>query len=586
MTSPPPGQHGFHTPPEHRAGLAVPAARVSLHGDQRGFWLASIFLAVFGGGGLAIYTVIGFGFTSAVVAAVLTLIPTAVVASFIAWLDRHEPEPPSWLALTFIWGATVSVGIALVGTIPTQMACEALGFPRAFAELLSAPIIEEIAKGTILLLLAVRFRREFNGRVDGMVYSGTAALGFAAVENVFYIASSLNEYGVSEAAVTFFVRGIMSPFAHPIFTAMIGLGLGTAVTSSKKSSWFIWPPLGLLAAIILHLLWNASALSNEFFILYFLVQMPIFVLMWVLVRWQRKHELALISRYAGEFREAGWLTEQHLSWVGSGLQRREARQWASAVYGSQGKAQMHRFQHIVADLAYLRDRLVRGTAVRGAEQQQLHLLFELSAARTALDGGLSWASSGTGLAPAGAMAGGQFGSNYDPSAPVQYPAAGHGQPFQSGLAGVAPSTSPSHAGYPTSVQPTAAAAPHGQPGWPHHNANQAGVQAPGQAATGEPSFLAAPGQSLPADHGTHPHQPGFSAQPGYSTPSSVSGQSPQPAQQPYSPQPQPPSYPSPHNPAQPNPSAPGTTAYGQDQTATSQPAWLKDPNDARPGDQR
>lgn len=571
--------------------MAVPAARVSLHGDQRGFWLASIFLAVVGGGGLAVYTVIAFGFTSTVVATVLTLIPTGIVASFIAWLDRHEPEPPSWLALTFIWGATVSVGIALVGTIPTQRACEALGFSREFADLLSAPIIEEIAKGTILVLLAVRFRREFNGRVDGMVYSGTAALGFAAVENVFYIASSLNEYGVPEAAVTFFVRGVMSPFAHPIFTAMIGLGLGTAVTSRKKSSWLIWPPLGLFAAITLHLLWNASALSNEFFVLYILVQMPIFVLMWMLVRWQRKHELALISTYAGEFREAGWMTEHHLSWVGSGLQRRQARQWASAAYGSQGKAQMQRFQHIVADLAYLRDRLVRGTAVRGAEQQQLHLLFELSAARTALDGGLSWVSGGQAVSPGGAAPAGQFGSNYDPAASAQRSAATHAQPFQSGFAGVAASPGMSPASQPTSVQSAPAPVADGHSSWLHPEVNQSGLPAPGQAAVSGPSFLAAPGQAFATGQSMHPAQPGYSpqpgyaAQPGYSGPPSAAGQPPQPVHQPYSPEPQPPGYPSPVNAAQPNPPQPGAQTYGADAAGTTQPAWLQDPNDARRGDQ-
>lgn len=470
-------------------------------------------MAVIGGSLVALQAIASYGLTASVVALFLTLIPTAIVASFIVWLDRHEPEPPSWLALTFVWGATVAVQIALIGTEPVRAICELAGFAPATADLLSAPIIEEIAKATIVVILALRFRKEFNGRVDGMVYSATVALGFAAVENVFYIAKALTDDGVDMAVWTFFVRGIMSPFAHPIFTAMIGLGVGTAVTSRHKSSWFIWPPLGLLAAMILHLLWNASALSGGFFLLYIFVQMPIFVLMWLLVRWQRKHELALISRYADEFRQAGWMTDQHLSWVGTSAQRRQAREWASAAFGPPGKAQMNRFQHIVADLAYLRDRLVHGTAIQGAEQQQLHLLFELSAARTALEGALTWTAGATtsqhGTQPAGASTPAHFGNNYQP---------GGNSPYAAHIAAPA--------------APQTAAAPHWQAQTPPQTQAPVGYATPATPMPGTPPHSAGTPAGASPDFGSHaagqqgPPQPGLqvppTGQPGHSA-----GQTPQ-----------------------------------------------------------
>ena len=64
------------------------------------------------------------------------------------------------------------------------------------------------------------------------------------------------------AIFTFVLRGIASPFAHPLFTLPFGIAIGLAV---RRRSWLakiVLPLLGYLMAVTLHGLWNGSALRG------------------------------------------------------------------------------------------------------------------------------------------------------------------------------------------------------------------------------------------------------------------------------------------------------------------------------------
>lgn len=99
--------------------------------------------------------------------------------------------------------------------------------------------MEESAKAAALLLLFVFRRRRFTGPADGFVIAGFTATGFAFTENVLYLGNAFEEdlakgTGVldSVTAATFFVRAVLSPFAHPLFTVLTGLGFGAAAARS------------------------------------------------------------------------------------------------------------------------------------------------------------------------------------------------------------------------------------------------------------------------------------------------------------------------------------------------------------------
>ena len=179
------------------------------------------------------------------IAALLGLTTIFIVAPVLLWMDRLEPEPWSSKIHTFLWGAFVAGFISLVfNTIFATLTNESL------AAVVSAPFIEEITK-TAAILYMVR-RREVDGLMDGLVYAGWAALGFASVENVSFFFLALEEDMLVQ---TFIGRAIFTPFAHPLFTAWAGLAIGIAVRRRAPIWTAVW---GLLVAMGLHAAWNGS----------------------------------------------------------------------------------------------------------------------------------------------------------------------------------------------------------------------------------------------------------------------------------------------------------------------------------------
>lgn len=216
------------------------------------------------------------GAGAAFVAAVVAFVPACVYILPLVWLDRYDPEPLWLLALAFAWGALVA--IIFSATVNDLMG---YAFGELVAGVISAPVFEEGSKGIGLVILLLFFRREFDDILDGIVYGGTIALGFATVENVLYYGRGLLQGGFESLAVLFFLRGILSPFAHVTFTAMTGIGCGVARESHNTAVRILLPLIGYGCAVTLHALWNGMAFIGGlggFLIGYLIIEIPFFLL--------------------------------------------------------------------------------------------------------------------------------------------------------------------------------------------------------------------------------------------------------------------------------------------------------------------
>ena len=117
-----------------------------------------------------------------------------------------------------------------------------------------APVTEEVTKGAFLVLLLWWRRHELDGVLDGIVYAGMVGVGFAYTENILYLAAAydgtdgLGPGGTTALTSTFVVRCLISPFAHPFFTAFIGIGVGLAIASRRTSVRLLAPVVGLALA--------------------------------------------------------------------------------------------------------------------------------------------------------------------------------------------------------------------------------------------------------------------------------------------------------------------------------------------------
>lgn len=226
---------------------------------------------------------LSLGVVPAVIASVIAFTPAALYILPLMGLDRYDPEPFWLLSLAFAWGALVAVIISifvntLFGVVIGSAVDIASGLPglgSVATAVISAPLIEEASKGVGLLILLIFFRKYFDDILDGIVYGGVIALGFATVENVMYYGDGLNraymEYGTGSDALwsflfLFSLRGILSPFAHVTFTAMTGIGCGIARESHNTLVKIAMPILGYIIAVLLHGIWNGMGVLITIFL--------------------------------------------------------------------------------------------------------------------------------------------------------------------------------------------------------------------------------------------------------------------------------------------------------------------------------
>lgn len=332
---------------------------------------------------VVVYLVSGLGATSVIVAALLALVPLGIVVWGVRWIDRWEPEPRLALTFAYLWGAGASVFIALAVDAEIQSIVAAAGGPGASAEFLGAavqaPIVEEVAKGLGVFILFLAVRRRFDGPVDGIVYAAVVAGGFAFTENILYFGVAFVDGGA--LGQTFFVRGLMSPFAHVMFTAAIGLALGFAARRGARFPVFAFV-VGLVPAIALHAFWNGALFFvGDFYGYYLLVQVPMFVIAVAIVSLLRNQEGRIIAERLAEYAAVGWFHPQEVAMLTSKSGRRTAERWARSVgHGSTMRA----FIRDATLLAYARQRIIGGRDQIGAQLDEAELLRRVSRARHAL----------------------------------------------------------------------------------------------------------------------------------------------------------------------------------------------------------
>jgi RsiW-degrading membrane proteinase PrsW (M82 family) len=247
--------------------------------------------------GFMVLIVIGLMFLSvgigpAIFGAFVAFIPACIYVLPIIWLDRYDPEPLWLICLAFLWGALVAVIVSfIVNTVISAGIAIAVGgmqglqLGQIVGGVISAPIFEEGSKGLGVVIVLVFFRKYFDDILDGLVFAGIIALGFATVENVLYYGKAISEAqpGMAGATlgVTFVLRGILSPFAHVTFTSMTGIGCGISRESHNKFVRIIAPMVGYFLAVCLHAFWNGLAFLGGFagFILgYIFLEVPFFLI--------------------------------------------------------------------------------------------------------------------------------------------------------------------------------------------------------------------------------------------------------------------------------------------------------------------
>lgn len=170
----------------------------------------------------------------------ISLVPGLLWVYFFYRKDKYEPEPVRLILLAFLYGALAVIPVGLVEyPFSNLMARPPNLLVLLFLTVGVIGVAEEIAKFAVIRFTIYK-SDEFNEVMDGIIYSVSAGLGFAAVENFLY--TGLFGYQVG------LVRAVITSLLHASFSGIMGYYLGRAKMEENSSLIYF----GLAQVIVLH----------------------------------------------------------------------------------------------------------------------------------------------------------------------------------------------------------------------------------------------------------------------------------------------------------------------------------------------
>ena len=213
---------------------------------------------------------------------ILGLIPGFFWLWYVYRKDKYQREPVGLVLRIAIFGA-----ISIIPAIILEQLFDKYIYAMSDQTIVGTFIIfffgvgpiEELCK--FLACISIYWNKEFDEPVDGIIYASASAVGFATVENILYIISSVN---ITTAFSIFIARFLLATIAHIFFACMWGYNLGKKKMKIRGSI-----ILGLVLAMFLHGTYNFvlthSILTSSFLL-------PLMIIMFLMMRGRLKKALS------------------------------------------------------------------------------------------------------------------------------------------------------------------------------------------------------------------------------------------------------------------------------------------------------
>ncbi len=200
----------------------------------------------------------------------LALAPVVALFTYFYVRDKYEKEPRLLLFKVFTFGMlsvvpAVILGVTLQWAFSFFIAAE--GFIYGLLEnFIVIALVEEAVK-FCAFFLPVFWHPAFNEPYDGMLYAITSSLGFAAVENVLYVAQ-----GGTPVALA---RMVLAVPAHALFGAFMGYYVGRAKFSVLAKSRYLCA--AIVMPVLLHGTYNWLLGTERAEFVYLVIPLSLFM---------------------------------------------------------------------------------------------------------------------------------------------------------------------------------------------------------------------------------------------------------------------------------------------------------------------
>lgn len=202
---------------------------------------------------------------------ILALAPVIILTLYVYFRDKYEREPIGLLLLAMLGGAISVVPIIFLERYVSGYDYIFDGqFGKAFyTAFFVASFSEEIFK-LLIFMIFIWGRKNFNEKMDGIVYAVFISMGFALVENIFYV------YGNSDHFQVGIVRAFTAVPGHMLFGVAMGFYLGRAKFLSGHRGVNLF--LAFLMPFLLHGFYDFILMAKDETLL--LLFIPFIIFMW------------------------------------------------------------------------------------------------------------------------------------------------------------------------------------------------------------------------------------------------------------------------------------------------------------------
>lgn len=193
-----------------------------------------------------------FTLNSTVVALLIGLTPALFWLFFWLYTDRDRPEPFLLLLCCFFIG-----GIAVYFATIFQHGSASLIASKEVQIVVWAGI-EEILKFFAFYLIA--YHNPYNDEaIDPAIYMIAIALGFAALENIFYVLQPGMSANITASILTGSMRYFGATLLHTLASAFVGITIGITAKEYRSGAIIV----GLIGATSLHATFNFFILKDD-----------------------------------------------------------------------------------------------------------------------------------------------------------------------------------------------------------------------------------------------------------------------------------------------------------------------------------
>ncbi|RBW70308.1 glutamic-type intramembrane protease PrsW [Bacillus taeanensis] len=165
--------------------------------------------------------------------------PGIALLSYFYLRDQYEAEPIGMVIRSFIFGALLVFPVMVIQYAFIEEGLIVTAFSEAF---LLSGLLEEFLKWFILFYTVYQ-HAHFNEHYDGIVYAVATSLGFASIENIFYLLAS----GIDDAIG----RALLPVSSHALYGVVMGyyFGRGKFIENKSKVKFLIF---SLIVPVLLH----------------------------------------------------------------------------------------------------------------------------------------------------------------------------------------------------------------------------------------------------------------------------------------------------------------------------------------------